>query len=112
MARIYVNAGKRDGFFAGNLIELLNRNIEGPRVDVGRIDLMPSYSLFDVKKADAKRVVNSIRGLDFMGKRLYSEIAEADKDYAQASTRKSKERKFETGDSTTPFRKKGKRFKK
>ncbi|MDE6360134.1 MAG: DEAD/DEAH box helicase [Muribaculaceae bacterium] len=82
MARVYVNVGKRDGFFAGNLIEILNKNVSGQRVDVGRIDLMPSYSLFDVKKSDAKRVVGGLKGAEFFGKRLYSEIAEADKDYA------------------------------
>ncbi len=93
MARIYVNVGKRDGFFAGNLIEMLNKNIEGPRVDVGRIDLLPAYSLFDVKKSDSKRVVAGLKGADFLGKRLYSEVAEADKDYAHAATRRSKERR-------------------
>ncbi len=93
MARVYVNVGKRDGFFAGNLIEILNKNVSGQRVDVGRIDLMPSYSLFDVKKSDAKRVVGGLKGAEFFGKRLYSEIAEADKDYAHAATRRSKERR-------------------
>ncbi|MBD5210061.1 MAG: DEAD/DEAH box helicase [Bacteroidales bacterium] len=91
MERIYVNLGKNDGFYAGNLIDMLNKNIEGPRVDVGRIDLMPGYSLFDVKKKDGHRVVNSLKGLDFMGKRVYSEVAEADKDYARAATRKARE---------------------
>lgn len=90
MARIYVNAGKADGFFATNLIELLNKNITGRRVDVGRIDLLPSYSLFDVRKADAGRVVSAIKGLEFFGKRLYSEIADPDRDYAHASSRKDK----------------------
>lgn len=108
MERIYVNVGKRDGFYAGNLIELLNKNIEGHRVDVGRIDLMPSYSLFDVKKGDAKRVVNALKGGEFLGKRLYSEIAEADKDYAHAATRRSKERRdaFEANDNYSKFKKK------
>ena len=110
MARVYVNVGKRDGFFAGNLIEMLNKNIPGPRVDVGRIDLLPSYSLFDVKKADAKRVVNGLKGADFLGKRLYSEIAEADKDYAHAATRRSKER-FDNPDEDhyAVFKKKSRR---
>ncbi len=93
MARIYVNVGKADGFFAGNLIELLNRNIPGNRVDVGRIDLLPTYSLFDVRKADASRVVNTLRGSEFMGKHLFSEIANTEKDYARASERKSKKPK-------------------
>ena len=99
MERIYVNLGKRDGFYAGNLIDLLNRNVAGKRVDVGRIDLMPSYSLFDVRKADARRVVAALKGADFVGKRIYSEIAEADKDYAHAATRRSRE----TADEPRPF---------
>ena len=90
MARIYVNAGKNDGFFAGNLIDMLNKTVPGKRVDVGRIDLMPGYSLFDVRKSDAQRVVAALKGNEFMGKHLYSEIASADKDYARASTRKSR----------------------
>ena len=90
MARVYVNVGKSDGFYAGNLIDMLNKNIEGRRVDVGRIDLLPGYSLFDVKKSDAQRVVAGLKGLDFFGKRLYSEIADPDRDYASTSGRRSK----------------------
>ena len=108
MERIYVNAGKRDGFFAGNLIETLNKAVSGPRVDVGRIDLMPAYSLFDVKKADARRVVAALKGMDFLGKRLYSEIAEAEKDYAHAATRRSREKQYADNDTAAPFRKKRK----
>ena len=93
MARIYVNAGKADGFFAGNLIDLLNHTVPGQRVDVGRIDLMPDYSLFDVKKADAARAVAALKGADFFGKRLYSEIADVDKNYATSSTRKKSKAK-------------------
>lgn len=89
MERIYVNAGKADGFFAGNLIDMINHNTEGQRVDVGRIDLMPGYSLFDVRKADAARVVNALKGADFFGKRLFSEVAVPDKDYGKASGRRS-----------------------
>ena len=91
MARIYVNVGKSDGFYAGNLIELLNHNVNGSRVDVGRIDLLPNYSLFDVKKGDAARVVGSLKGADFMGKRLYSEVAEPDKNYSRAAARRNRE---------------------
>ena len=93
MARIYVNAGKADGFFAGNLIDLLTHTVPGQRVDVGRIDLMPDYSRFDVKKADAARVVAALKGADFFGKRLYSEIADVDKNYATSSTRKKSKAK-------------------
>ena len=92
MARIYINLGKADGFFAGNVIDMLNKNVEGRRVDVGRIDLLPSYSLFDVKKADAKRVVAALKGLEFFGKRVFSEIADPERDYARTSERKTKKK--------------------
>ena len=87
MARVYINAGKADGFYAGNLIDLINRNVVGQRVDVGRIDLMPGYSLFDVRKSDARKVTDALTGADFYGKRLYCEIADPEKDYARASDR-------------------------
>jgi len=90
MARIYVNAGKADGFFAGNLIDLINKNVPGRRVDVGRIDLLPSYSLFDIPKEDARRVCGALKNSDFMTKRLYAEVANPDKDYAHTSERRSR----------------------
>ena len=102
MERIYVNLGKGDGFFAGNLIELLNHNVGGKRVDVGRIDLLPHYSLFDVKKADARRVVEGLRGADWMGDRVYSEIADKDKDYARAASRR-KRGEAEGEEPETPY---------
>ena len=79
---------RRDGFFAGNLIDILNHTVSGQRVDVGRIDLMPGYSLFDVKKSDARRVVEALTGHEFVGNKLYAEIADPEKDYTHASRRK------------------------
>lgn len=90
MERIYVNVGKRDGFFAGNLIELLNREVQGKRVDVGRIDLLPAYTLFDVSKKDARKVVGALTGTDFFGKRLHSEIADPERDYSRLADKKKK----------------------
>ena len=90
MERIYINLGKSDGFYAGNLIDMLNKNISGQRVDVGRIDLLPGYSLFDVRKKDASKVVSALKGLDFFGKRVFSEIADQERDYSHLSGKKAK----------------------
>lgn len=87
MERIYVNLGKADGFYAGNLIDMLNHTVEGKRVDVGRIDLFANYSLFDAEKDAARRVVGSLKGAEFYGKRVYAEIADHSKDYAHAERR-------------------------
>ncbi|MBQ9073226.1 MAG: DEAD/DEAH box helicase, partial [Muribaculaceae bacterium] len=107
MARIYINVGKADGFYAGNLIDMLNHNVSGSRVEVGRIDLLPSYSLFDVKKSDASRVVGSLKGVDFMGKRIYSEVAEENKDYARAAARRNREA-VSADDNFEQYKRKGK----
>ena len=93
MERIYVNAGKNDGFYAGNLIDLLNHAVRGKRVDVGRIDLLPAYSLFDVRAADAAKVVGALKSSEFLGKRLYAEIASPDKNYTRTATRRTKRSK-------------------
>ncbi len=108
MARLYINLGKRDGFFAGNLIELLNKNVDGHRVDVGRIDLLPSYSLFDVKKSDSRKLVEALTGADFAGKRVYCEVAEPGKDYGRASARKAREKVSGDFDNFGSFKKKNK----
>ncbi|MCM1052311.1 MAG: DEAD/DEAH box helicase [Paenibacillus sp.] len=92
MERVYVNVGKRDGFFAGNLIEMLNKLVQGKRVDVGRIDLLPGYTLFDVSKKDARKVVGALTGADFFGKRLHSEIADQERDYSRLADKKKKAR--------------------
>ena len=47
----------------------------------------------DVRKADAHRVVGALKGSDFLGKRLYSEIADPEKDYAASSGRKTRKSK-------------------
>ncbi len=113
MERVYINVGKGDGFFAGNLIDMLNRNMGGARVDVGRIDLLPGYSLFDVRKKDASRVVATLKGLEFFGKRIFSEIADPERDYAQLSGRRAKADKSERNERSDnkagkrrPFKKK------
>ena len=90
-----VNVGKANGFFPGNLMELVNRNIHGTKPVIGRIDLMPGYTLFDVKKEDAHRVLDALKNTEFFGDRIHAEIA-TDRDYA-SDTRgrrgKSKDKK-------------------
>ncbi|MDE6378503.1 MAG: DEAD/DEAH box helicase [Duncaniella sp.] len=90
MERIYVNVGKRDGFYAGNLIDMLNKLVQGKRVDVGRIDLLPSYTLFDVSRKDARKVVGALTGAEFVGKRLHSEIADPERDYSRIADKRKK----------------------
>ncbi len=87
--RVYVNAGKSDGFFPARLIETINQNMEG-HADIGRIDLLNNYSLFDVRKGEGKRVAEALKNAKYFGKRLYAEIADPDRESAKVSDRKGK----------------------
>ena len=87
--RLALNVGKAQGFFPGNLMEIVNRNITGNKPDIGRIDLMPDYTFFDVRKGDAHRVISALKNVDFFGTKLKPKKA-SDFD-TKASSKSSKE---------------------
>lgn len=68
--RLALNVGKAQGFFPGNLMEIINRNTTGNKPEIGRIDLMPDYTLFDVKKGEAHKVISALKNVDFFGTKL------------------------------------------
>ncbi len=87
--RLMVNIGKAQGFFPGNLMELINRSVVGSKPEIGRIDLLPEYTLFDVRKKDARKVVDSLRNADFFGTKVKAEFA-TDRDYSRDAKDRAK----------------------
>lgn len=83
--RVFINVGKAQGFYAPDLIRMINSTEEGKKVGVGRIDLLTNYTLFDVQQGEAHTVIKALRNSEFYGKRLYLELADANKDYAAIS---------------------------
>ena len=80
--RVFINVGKSHGFYAPDLIRMINATEGGKTVGIGRIDLLTNYSLFDVRQGEAHKVISALRNSEFYGKRLHLEIADATKDYA------------------------------
>ena len=58
---LFINLGKTDGFYPGELMQFLNKHVQG-HVDVGHIDLLQKYAYFDVPEEDAKRVMKALNG--------------------------------------------------
>lgn len=107
--RLMVNIGKASGFFPGNLMEMVNKNVVGPKPVIGRIDLMPGYTLFDVRKDDAHRVIAALKNVEFFGQRIRCEQA-TDRDYAAESRNgRSKGNKSNKEPKATKDKKKGKK---
>jgi len=65
--RLFINLGKRDGFYPGELMQTLNRFVGG-RQEVGHIDLLDTISYFEVPEKDAKKVMIQLSGIRYKGR--------------------------------------------
>ena len=65
--RLFINLGKRDGFFPGVLMQTLNRYVGG-RQAVGHIDLLDTISYFEVPEKDALKVSSQLTGIRYKGR--------------------------------------------
>ena len=65
-----INLGKSDGFFPNTLIDMINRNTSGRRIVIGRIDILPEFSQFEIEERDVPAVVSALKNLNFFGKRV------------------------------------------
>jgi len=74
--RIFMTLGKVDGFYAREIIGLVNNRCQGPKIEMGRIDLRPTFSFFEVPDEEAERVLRGLRGLTVKGRRIGVDIAE------------------------------------
>ncbi|MDL2291738.1 DEAD/DEAH box helicase [Bacteroides sp. OttesenSCG-928-F21] len=72
--RLFISLGKADSFFPHQLIDLINRNTQ-KRVTIGKIDLMKSFSFFEVEEKQAQMVVKALNRANFSGRKITVEIA-------------------------------------
>jgi len=66
-SRLFINLGKKDGFYPGEVMQFINRNVKG-RVEVGHIDLQNTFSFIEVPHEDAERVMKGLTGTTFKGR--------------------------------------------
>lgn len=65
--RLFINLGKTDGFYPGEVMTFINRHVDG-RQEVGHIDLLSKFSYIEVPERDAKRVMAAIDGTTYKGR--------------------------------------------
>ena len=73
--RLFVNLGKDDGFYPGEVMQFINRNVQG-RVAVGHIDLLGKFSYIEVPEGDASRVMQALSGASYKGRDVRCNDAE------------------------------------
>jgi ATP-dependent RNA helicase DeaD len=74
--RLFINLGKTDGFYPEQLIELVNRNTPGKKVPLGKIDLLKTFSFFEVEAEYADLLIGVLNNTKFMDRRVAVEIAQ------------------------------------
>ena len=65
--KLFINLGKTDGFYPGEIMQFLNRNIKG-RQEVGHIDLLDRICYIEVPEKDATKVMRAIDGTTYKGR--------------------------------------------
>ena len=101
--RLFINVGKIDGFYAKEVIGLINRSTKGMQVEVGKIDLMKTFTFVEVASEQAQDVVKAMKhGVTVKGRSVVCDVAdktESDKGERQKgrkekSASKREQRKF------------------
>ena len=76
--KLFINLGKKDGFYPGELMQFLNKNVRG-HVEVGHIDLLTTIAYFEVPEEDAQRVIKYVNGQQYKGREVRCNDAEETK---------------------------------
>ena len=90
--RLFINLGKRDGFYPGELMQTLNRFVGG-RQEVGHIDLLDTISYFEVPEKDAKKVMIQLTGIRHKGRTVRCNDADEKPDSIEKPKGKPKRQK-------------------
>lgn len=75
--RLFINLGKAEGFYPGEVMQFINQHCSGKgkggergRQEVGHIDLMSHYCFIEVPEKDAQNVMGALDGTSYHGRQV------------------------------------------
>ena len=95
--RLFINLGKRDNFYAREIINLVNRYVKG-KVEIGRIDLTANCSFFEVPEADAPIVLRKMAKAMIGDRKVVVDHAEREENGKREEGGNKRERRAEKAD--------------
>ena len=95
--RLFINLGKRDNFYAREIINLVNRYVKG-KVEIGRIDLTANCSFFEVPEADAPIVLRKMAKAMIGDRKVVVDHAEREEGGKREEGGNKRERRAEKAD--------------
>ncbi|MBR6292099.1 MAG: DbpA RNA binding domain-containing protein, partial [Bacteroidales bacterium] len=109
-ARLFINLGKTDGFYPGEIMQYLNRHIKGKQ-QVGHIDLLQKFCYIEVPERDADRVMKALDGTVYKGRPVRCNGADETDRNSRSDRSGRSERGGQSDRSTRSYRKSQKKAK-
>ena len=111
-ARLFINLGKSDGFFPGEIMQYLNKHIREGKQQVGHIDLFEKFSYIEVPKRDANRVMKALNGTVYKNREVRCNEADSPVDkngkHAEAPRSSHKDKRERAKEEWVPRKQKNK----
>lgn len=87
--RFYINLGKMDRMNPAKLMGLINENLDKGDVEIGQIEILKSFSFFEIDKTFSDKVLKAFKNTDYNGRSIIVEISNKPK---QKNRNRSKKR--------------------
>ena len=93
--RLFINIGKMDHLSPRALMGFVNRHAHGDHFDIGRIDLMKSFSFFEVPEEQTQRLLAALKNADFDGRKVNVEVTDDSGESKKSSRHERREEREE-----------------
>ena len=79
MTRFFINLGRKDDLNPGKLIGLINEQEITDNVEIGQIEILDTFSFFELDKNFTDETISSFEGAEFSGRSVNVEITQKKK---------------------------------
>ncbi|MCK5638405.1 MAG: DEAD/DEAH box helicase [Flavobacteriaceae bacterium] len=87
--RFYINLGKMDDLNPAKLIGLINENLNKRDVEIGQIEILKSFSFFEIDKNYRDDVLEKLKGSEFGGRNVIVEVTTKPKTRGRSRSKRS-----------------------
>ena len=74
-SRFFFNLGKKNGISKRSIIDLINQNLPNQSVEIGNIEVLKSFSFFEIDKRYEKEALKAFKNANYKGQRVSIDIA-------------------------------------
>ncbi|MCP4399700.1 MAG: DEAD/DEAH box helicase [bacterium] len=107
-SRFYINLGYKDSLTPRDLIGLINRCSRKKSIDIGRIDLMKTFSFFEVRKKFTSDILSAFQNVEYNRREVKVQVSQDDQapGYEESGKKGPRGRRSDAGPPKTRKKKK------